>query len=338
MRLRTALLAAGIAAISMRPRRRRPSTSFERCCVLITGSSRGLGLALAEEFAARGANIVLCARDGNELEAARARVARFGTEVLSVPCDVSDERQVRELIARARGHFTHIDVLVNNAGIITVGPIESQSVDDFRECMDVMYWGVVYPTLAVLPEMRRRRAGAIVNITSIGGKVSVPHLLPYSSAKFAAMGFSEGLRAEVAKDGVRVLTVVPGLMRTGSHANAFFKGRHRLEFGWFSFGASSPLTSIDVRSAARQIVDAAAAGAVELMITPQAQLMARAHGLMPGAFVRLMSVAGGIMPRGADHERHTGRESESAISRSPINALGRQAVREYQDVAAAGND
>src|SRR5450759_4776995 len=114
----------------------------------------------------------------------------------------------------------------------------------FELAMDVMYWGVLYPTLAVLPQMREHKRGRIVNITSIGGKVSIPHLLPYNSAKFAAVGLSEGLRAELAMDGVTVTTIVPGLMRTGSHINAYFKGKQEREYTWFALGASLPVISM----------------------------------------------------------------------------------------------
>src|SRR5205823_4560715 len=137
--------------------------------VLITGGSRGLGLAMAQEFAREGASIAICARDGAELERAKGEIERAGGEVLTVRCDVSDRGQVETMVARVSSHFGRIDVLVNNAGVIVVGPVENQTVEDFRQCMDVMYWGTVYPTLAVMPQMRSRRFGRIVNITSIGG-------------------------------------------------------------------------------------------------------------------------------------------------------------------------
>ncbi|HET7872011.1 MAG TPA: SDR family oxidoreductase, partial [Terriglobales bacterium] len=166
--------------------------------VLITGGSRGLGLAMAEEFARHGAKIMLCARDEGELMRARQQVEmRGGAEVGAVTCDVSKPQQVQHMIEAARRQFGRIDILVNNAGIISVGPLTTQTVEDFQEAMDVMFWGTVHPTLAVLPEMLERQQGSIVNITSIGGKVSVPHLVPYSCAKFAAVGFSEGLHAEL---------------------------------------------------------------------------------------------------------------------------------------------
>ena len=116
----------------------------------------------------------------------------------------------------------------------------SATVADFEDAMGTMFWGMVYTTLAALPQMTERGAGRIVNITSIGGKVAVPHLLPYCCAKFAAVGFSEGIRAELAKDHIKVTTVVPGLLRTGSHANAVFKGDHHKEYGWFSLAATRP--------------------------------------------------------------------------------------------------
>ena len=107
--------------------------------------------------------------------------------------------------------------MVNNAGMIQVGPLATTTKEDFVTALDVMFWGTLYPTLAVLPQMRARGRGHIVNITSIGDLVSVPHLLPYTCAKFAAVGLSEGLRAELGPVGIRVTTVVPGLMRTGSY-------------------------------------------------------------------------------------------------------------------------
>ena len=291
---------------------------------------------MAEEFASRGANLVLCARDGAELDWARETVAKHGTEVLALPCDVGDRQQVQRMIDQATERFGQIDVLVNTAGIITVGPVANQTLHDFEKSMDVMFWGVVYPSLAVLPSMRERRRGYIVNIISIGGKVSVPHLLSYSSAKFAAVGFSEGLTAEVAKDGVHVLTVVPGLMRTGSHVNAYFKGKNRLEYGWFSVGASSPVTAMSARRAARQIVDATCRGDQELILSWQAQLLARFHGVAPGLTTSILSLVNRALPDagGVDDERRHGWQSESMVSESFITALGRRAALDLHQFPA----
>ena len=169
--------------------------------VLITGGSRGLGLALAEEFAQFGAKVAICARDEQELARARQQLEDLGAVVCAVPCDVSKPEEVDNLISSVARHMGGIDVLVNNAGVISVGPILSQELKDFQEAMDVMFWGTVHPTLAVLPQMLARGTGRIVNISSIGGKVSVPHLIPYGCAKFAVTGFSEGLHAELKRFG-----------------------------------------------------------------------------------------------------------------------------------------
>jgi short-subunit dehydrogenase len=311
--------------------------------VLITGSSRGLGLALAEEFAAQGARLVICARDQRELENARARLAGHGAEVLAVTCDVTVQDDVQSLVNEATARFGHIDVLVNNAGVIQVGPLEAQTLSDFQEAMDVMFWGTVYPTLAVLPQMRQRGSGHVANITSIGGKVSVPHLLPYSCAKFAAVGFSEGLRAEMARHRIKVTTVVPGLMRTGSHLNAYFKGKNEDEFTWFSLGATLPVAAMSARRAARRIVAAIRRGQAELILTPQAKALAMIHGVAPGTTADLLAVVNRLLPQaeGRDRDRHLGRESETPLTRSPLTALGRKAARELNQETgglAAGAD
>src|SRR5579872_587689 len=247
--------------------------------VLITGSSRGLGLALAEEFAAQGARLVICARDQRELEAARARLAAMTTEVLAVTCDVGVQDEVQSLINQATARFGRIDVLVNNAGVIQVGPLQAQTLVDFQEAMDVMFWGTVYPTLAVLPQMKQRGSGHIANITSIGGKVSVPHLLPYDTAKFAAVGFSEGLRAEMAKEGVKVITIAPGLMRTGSEVNAYFKGNNHKEYTWFTVLGSLPVISMSAEKAAKKIVQATSHGSAEVILGFPAKMLVKFHGL-----------------------------------------------------------
>ena len=153
--------------------------------------------------------------------------------------------QTVEEILKLRGR---IDVLVNNAGIIQVAPFENLNMQDFSSSMDVHAWGPLYMVQAVTPHMKRQGEGRIVNISSIGGLVAVPHLLAYTMGKFALTGLSDGLRAELAKDGIRVTTVAPGLMRTGSHVNAFFKGQHRKEFAWFSISGTNPLLSTHSRA------------------------------------------------------------------------------------------
>jgi NAD(P)-dependent dehydrogenase (short-subunit alcohol dehydrogenase family) len=319
-----ALLATAAAIL-----RRRPIADLQDRVVLVTGSSRGLGLALAEEFASHGARLVLCARTPEPLERARQRLEARGTEVLAVECDVTKREEIDNLIARANARFGQIDVLVNNAGVITVGPVDTQTIDDFEEAMRVMFWGPLYMTMAVLPAMRARGEGRIVNVTSVGGRMSVPHLLPYSSAKFAAVGFSEGLHAELARDGIHVTTVVPGLMRTGSHVNVWTKGNHQLEYTLFSLLATLPFTSIDAREAARQIVRATRRGDADVVLSIQAKLAVVAHGLLPGTVQNAFGIVSRFMPSGDGSDspqRVKGRNSANSITESFLTALGRRAA------------
>jgi NAD(P)-dependent dehydrogenase (short-subunit alcohol dehydrogenase family) len=283
----------GLVAREMLARRHAADLSGE--VVLVTGGSRGLGFLIAREFARQGCRVAICARDPAELEQARADLAREDAAVVAVTCDVADPQQVGRLVDEVTRRCGRIDVLVNNAGVIQVGPAATMTLDDFRQALDVMYWGMVYPTLAVLPQMRARRSGRIVNVTSIGGKASVPHLLPYSSAKYAATGFSEGLRAELARDGIQVTTIVPGLMRTGSHLHAQFKPPDS-RVPWFPLGASLPFISMDAERAARQVVEATRRGEAERVLGLPYSLFARFQGAFPGLTADLFGLANRLMP------------------------------------------
>ena len=222
MSRRLTVLAAGALAgwAAVKLRRAGESFSFQDKTVLITGGSRGLGLVLARDAAAEGAKVAICGRDVAALERAAAVLERIGATVIAVPADITVPESVRALVETVAKELGPIDVLINNAGVIEVGPSKTMALSDYEEAMATNFWGMVYPTLQVLPSMRERGGGRIVNITSIGGKLGIPHLLPYSASKFAALGFSQGLRAEVKGEGVAVTTAIPGLMRTGSPRNA----------------------------------------------------------------------------------------------------------------------
>ncbi|HKY04409.1 MAG TPA: SDR family NAD(P)-dependent oxidoreductase, partial [Blastocatellia bacterium] len=226
------------------------------------------------------------------------------------------------------------DVLINNAGVIEVGPMDVMTAGDYEEAMRTHFWGPLYTTLAVLPAMRSRSEGRIVNISSIGGKISVPHLLPYSASKFALTGFSEGLRAELAGDGIVVTTVCPGLMRTGSPRNATFKGRHRGEFAWFMISDSLPLISMNAERAARQIIDACKRGDAEVVLSLPAKLAALFHGVFPGLTADLLGLVNLALPGpgGIGTARARGAESRSALTPSWLTALSDKAAAENNEL------
>lgn len=296
--------------------------------VLITGGSRGLGLVLAREFASEGSRVAICARDREELMRAQDELASMGAQVFAFPCDVTDRSQVKELVEVVADRFDGVDVLVNNAGAIQVGPLEVMTLEDFEHAMEVHFWGPLYTTLAVLPQMKRRGSGRIVNISSVGGKIGVPHLVPYSASKFALVGLSEGLRAELMKDGIVVTTVCPGLMRTGSPRNASFKGRHRAEYAWFAISDSLPVTSISAERAARQIVSATKRGQAELVISSQAVLAVKFHALFPEATADALALVNRLLPApgGIGSRQVKGSESESPLAPSILTALSERAA------------
>jgi len=325
--LGSAAVGVGVAAALWRKRR---TLDLAGKVVLITGGSRGLGLALARGFAREGARLILCARDQRELEAAQVDLAKLTSDVLVVPCDVTDCEQVDILVEAAIRQFGRIDVLVNNAGVIQVGPLQTLTLQDFDSAMEVIFWGTVYTTLAVLPRMLEQGAGRIVNITSVGGKVSVPHLLPYSCAKFATVAFSEGLRSELHGSGVQSITIAPGLMRTGSFLNARFKGDNDREAAWFSIGASVPGPSMSVVRAANQIIEATRRGRAEKILSTPANLLAMFHGMFPGATADILGLVNRVLPRGRGTESHVMRPyvRRNRVLNA-VTALGQRAARQH---------
>jgi NAD(P)-dependent dehydrogenase (short-subunit alcohol dehydrogenase family) len=299
LRWRTAGIAAAGAGAGRARRSHQAWRALRGQVALVTGGSRGLGFLVADELARVGCTVAICARDAAELDEARRQLAAHGHDVATFVCDVGDEAAVRATVAAVSQRFGRIDVVVNDAGIIDVAPVEALNVSDFHAAMNVSFWGTVHVTLAVLPQMRARRAGRIVNVTSIGGEVAVPHLVPYDSAKFAAVGFSEGVRAEVAADGVQVTTVVPGLMLTGSQRFAPFGGHVETERAWFSTAARLPGVTIGARRAARRIVHATARGATAPALGTPARLLRFAKRLAPRLTLRGLGVAARLIPRAA---------------------------------------
>jgi short-subunit dehydrogenase len=340
MKVRGALIgSAALAAAAVAASRGRDDIDGE--VAVVTGASRGLGLLLARELARHGCPLIICARDAAELDRAAAGLRARGAEVTAVTADVTDPAVPQRLVDTAIGRYGRLDIVVSNAGIIQVGPVADAQVGHYETALDTMALAPVRLALAALPVMRRQNHGRIVTIASIGGKMSVPHLLPYSTAKFAAVGFSEGLRAELGRGPVTVTTVVPGLMRTGSHLHARFTGQAGKEFTWFSLGASLPVVSMDAERAARQIIEAVRGRRAEIILTPAGQVVSRVTGLIPGltseilhAVQQLALPAPSADADPAGHEGTPGYELSPALGRRAfgrLTTLGRAAANRFNE-------
>jgi NAD(P)-dependent dehydrogenase (short-subunit alcohol dehydrogenase family) len=179
--------------------------------------------------------------------------------------------------------------------------------EDFERAMRLHFWAPFALISQIVPEMRIWGGGRIVNISSIGGKVAVPHLAPYSASKFALTGFSDALRAELARDSIYVTTVAPGMMRTGSHVNARFRGKHEAEFAWFAASAGAPLLSMNADRAARQILAACRRGQPSLTLTFAARLQIVASALFPNLTGYAMQLVNRFLPESSPAEGNRSR-------------------------------
>jgi len=303
--------------------------------VLITGGSRGLGLLMAREIGRLGAHVVIAARDEAELLRAHRDLLAHDIEVSTLVADVATEAQAQRMIANVLERHGRLDMLINNAGVIMVGPVDHMNVADFEEAMATHFWGPLHTMLAAIPHMRENGGGRIVNISSIGGKIGVPHLAPYCASKFALTGVSTALRTELARYDILVTTVCPGLMRTGSPFNAWFKGRHRAEFAWFAIADSLPLLSIDGRRAASQIVDAMRHGDAELVVSWPARFAVAAEALAPNTLAKAMTFVNRVLPSPTGilgNESHTGWQSGSRWAPSPLTRLMERSAAENNEV------
>jgi len=335
----TALAAGALAvggALLARGLRSRRQMDFNGKVVVITGGSRGLGLLIARQLADEGAVVTIAARDQAELDRAQEDLAPRKGMVHVVACDVGQRDQAEQLIRGTLARHGRIDVLVNNAGVMKVGPLDHMEHADFEEAMAIHFWGPLHTTLAAIPAMRSEGGGRIVNISSIGGKIGVPHLTPYCASKFALTGLSDSLRSELAKDQIFVTTVCPGMMRTGSPFNAWFKGNNRDEFTWFTIADSIPLASIDGRRAAAQVIDAARHGDPELVLTMLAKLAVIANAVAPEVVAFLMATANtAVLPSpvdGAGAEAHSGWQSLSDWAPSKLTRLTERAASENNEL------
>ena len=304
---------------------------FDSKVVLITGGSKGLGFVMARELLKEGARVAICARERDELERAKRKLLQYGEEVLTLVCDVTDEAQVHDMVMDTVEYFGRLDILLNNAGIIQVGPMQAFSKKEYEKAMNVMYWGIANTTLEVIPHFKEQGGGQIVNITSVGGKVSMPHLLPYDASKFAAIGFSEGSAAELRKDGIYVTAIIPGLMRTGSFVNADFQKGNEKEFNLFRILANLPMATMSAEKAAHKILNAIKTKDAVKVIGPQARMLIELHHFFPNLMVKLFSLINKQIPTSGEKNIVKGENFEDASSRGArLESMGQKEKEQFQ--------
>ncbi|QMU30820.1 SDR family NAD(P)-dependent oxidoreductase [Adhaeribacter radiodurans] len=307
--------------------------SFQGKVVVITGGSRGLGLVLARQLAAEGARLAICSRTEDQLKRAEQELTQKGAEVLALPCDVTNRVQVEQFIQKVIKYYGRIDVLINNAGVIQAGPLTDMTLTDFEEALNTHFWAPLYTMWTTVPHMKERSQGRIVNIASVGGKVSIPHLVPYSASKFALVGLSNGFRQELKKDGILVTTVNPGLTRTGSNLNIKVKGQSEKEYAWFTSAGASLLISSSVEKTARKIIDACRYGEAEVLTNVPAKILALANQVLPELTSDALSLTNKILPDENGNETNTrGFENESDLVPDHLRERGQRAARENNEI------
>ncbi len=313
----------------------RSDLSFAGKSVLITGGSRGLGLTIARQIAAEGGRLALLARDEDELNRACDELRELGGEAIGVPCDLLDRGQSLGAIEMVIDRYGAIDVLINNAGIIEVGPLENMRRADFEKSMALHFWAPFNLIQQTIPHMRRAGGGRIVNISSIGGKVAVPHMAPYSMSKFALVGLSDAFRAELASDGIRVTTVTPGMMRTGSQVNAKFKGNHGAEYTWFSLSTALPFAAVNAERAAAKIVAACRRGQSSLVVGLPARVGIIGNALFPSLTGEVMKLVSHLLPSpvGVEGDESKSGHEARAEQRLPgwLGRLGDTAIARHTE-------
>ena len=190
------------------------TTSLQGKVALVTGASSGIGEATAVALAGAGARVAIAARRRDRLDGVARRIADLRSEALVLQADVARPEEAESIVARTVERWGRLDVLVNNAGLMLLSPIDRARVEDWRRMLDVNLLGLMATTRAALPHMRRQKDGHVVNISSTAGRVSNPDASVYAATKFGVGAFSEALRREVYRDNIRVTIVEPGAVAT----------------------------------------------------------------------------------------------------------------------------
>ncbi len=181
---------------------------------LITGASSGIGEATALALAAEGAYVAMAARRHERLEELAKQIEDNGGQAMPIIADVADEQQANDMVHTASGRWGHLDIVVNNAGLMLLGPIGGADTEDWRRMVSVNLLGLMYTTHAVLPLMKGQHGGHIVNISSVAGRTARAGSGAYNATKWGVGAFSEALRQEVYQDHIRVTVIEPGAVAT----------------------------------------------------------------------------------------------------------------------------
>ena len=196
---------------------------FQDQVVIVTGGGRGIGRATALEFAAEGATLVLAGRRMDALRVAAGECTEAGGSAITARCDVAVDEDLQALVGTTIEKHGRIDVVVNNAGVMATGRLDQHEPDDLRRIVDVNIWAVLRLTQLAVPHMRAAKSGAIVNISSLAGRMGMPYFAAYCASKYAVRGFSEALRRELRPDNVKVMAVYPGGVATDMIENVQFE-------------------------------------------------------------------------------------------------------------------
>jgi short-subunit dehydrogenase len=333
--------AAGIAGIMLAKlitHKKRDFKLENRLC-LVTGGSRGLGLEIARLLVKEKARVAICARDQKELRRAQSDLnelaATYGGNSVNIyTCDVTQADQVKQMLKQLRKKSGTIEVLINNAGVIQIAPAEVMDRTEYEEAMNLHFWAPYTLMEAVLPDMQKNRSGRIINIASLAGKLSVPHMAPYTASKHALVGLSEALHAEMQQYNIYITTVCPGLMRTGSVPQMIHKGQHRKEHAFAAIAASQPLTSMNAEDAAVSIVEAIKKGETSLVMPLQAKILTAMNGVFPGLLTDMMGLLNRFLPEadGIGHEQIKGRNSQSAWVPSILSSVTEKAAQRNNEL------
>jgi short-subunit dehydrogenase len=312
-----------------------PNYSYRDKVVMITGGSRGFGLALAENLARQGAKLWLLARDNAELGRAHEQLLKIRkADVNTLVADVTEPTDLDRAFRAAMARHGRIDVLINNAGAVAAAPFESTDHEDYEAQLELHLYAVISATRMIVPYFRASGGGRIVNISSLGGKMPLPHMNSYATSKFALAGFSSSVATELRADNIFVTTAYPGLMRTGSPIQGVFKGDAEGEFGWFLAGDIMPFLSIGAERAADSVLEAARRGDSSVIVSIAARAGAFMFQHFPEIYTSFAAVAAGFLPQKQSSGHRTGAASKGGLEKS---FLGRRLLARNEKYARRWN-